>query len=224
MNKGKGPKYQFYGRRKGIKIRARQSQLLETLLPKIRITPQSASRLIADAGELWLEIGFGGGEHLAYQAANNPHVTMLGCEPFVNGVAKLLSIIDQQNLENIVVFDDDARYLLPEIPDSSISRAFILYPDPWPKKRHKRRRFINQDNLNQLHRILKPNSRLRIASDIDDYIDWTLHEIQTHGGFDWLAKTPSDWRNPPDDWTSTRYEQKAIREGRVPVYLDFERV
>jgi tRNA (guanine-N7-)-methyltransferase len=174
--------------------------------------------------EVWLEVGFGGGEHLAWQASANPHVGIIGAEPFINGVAKLLSQVEQQDLNNVRIWDDDVRPRLPEIGDGTISRAFLLFPDPWPKSRHHKRRFVNQANLGELHRILKPGAEFRVASDIDDYIRWSLREVMLHGGFEWTAESPDDWRVRPADWPQTRYEAKAIREGRSSAYLTFRRI
>ncbi len=173
--------------------------------------------------ETWLEIGFGGGEHLAAQARANPQTGFIGCEPFINGVAKLLAAIEDEGLGNIRIYDDDARDVLETLADASISRVFLLFPDPWHKKRHNKRRFVSPENLEQLARIMQPGAVLRIASDIPDYIRWSLHHIRNHPDFDWLAECATDWRIRPDDWPPTRYEAKAVREGRTPCYLSFTR-
>ena len=220
----------LYGRRKGKPLSARKARLIETLLPALRF-PVTGDASI-DPGqlfspvrrEIWLEIGFGGGEHLAWQARENPDTGMIGCEPFINGIAKLLGAIEDNKLENIRIHPGDARELLHSLESASLERIFLLYPDPWPKTRHHKRRFVSQETLSQMHRLLKPGGLLRIASDIDDYIRWSLAAIHRHGGFEWLANEPDDWQTRPDDWPQTRYEEKALREGRKPTYLEFERI
>ena len=220
----------FFGRRAGQSLRRNHTRLVAELLPELRLSDDPAAlaepdRLFGRAvKEVWLEIGFGGGEHLAWQAAHNPDIGLIGAEPFINGVAKLLSHIEEQQLDNVRILDDDVRPRLQQIDDASISRAFLLFPDPWPKSRHHKRRFVNQSNLVQLHRILKPGAEFRVASDIDDYVRWTLREVYSHGGFEWLAETPEDWRCRPPDWPQTRYEAKAEREGRSSAYLRFRRI
>jgi tRNA (guanine-N7-)-methyltransferase len=220
----------FFGRRAGPALRKNQARLVAELLPKLRIPDGPAalrqpSKLFpVQVREVWLEIGFGGGEHLAWQAAANPDVGLIGAEPFINGVAKLLSKIEEQQLANIRIIDDDIRPRLQHFPDASISRAFLLFPDPWPKTRHHKRRFINRANLSELRRIMRPGAEFRIASDIGHYIRWTLREVRLHGGFSWLAERPSDWRTRPSDWPQTRYEAKAVRQGRVCTYLRFRRI
>jgi tRNA (guanine-N7-)-methyltransferase len=173
--------------------------------------------------DLWLEIGFGGGEHLVHQAARNPDKGLIGCEPYINGVA-MLSGQDPQGsgVENLRVHPGDVRDLFDVLPEASVGKAFLLYPDPWPKTRHHRRRFVTPEHLEPLARVLKPGAEFRVATDIPDYVRQTLQEVPRHG-FTWLAEGPSDWREPWDDWLSTRYEQKALREGRVPHYLTFRR-
>lgn len=220
----------FFGRRAGQSLRSNHARLVEELLPRVRL-PESSNALADPAAlydpsvrEVWLEVGFGGGEHLAWQAAANPHVGIIGAEPFINGVAKLLSQIEQQGLTNVRIWDDDIRPRFAEFGDATISRAFLLFPDPWPKSRHHKRRFVNQSNLTGLHRILKPGAEFRVASDIDGYISWTLREVMMHGGFEWTAEGPDDWRVRPADWPQTRYEAKAVREGRSSAYLTFRRI
>lgn len=172
--------------------------------------------------ELWLEVGFGGGEHLVHQAAANPDVGLIGCEPYINGVAMLLAKIRDAGVDNLRVHPGDARDLFDVLPEASLSRVFLLYPDPWPKKRHHRRRFVTQEHLEPLARVMTPGAILRVATDIPDYVRQTLQEVPK-AGFDWLAERPRDWREPWGDWLSTRYEQKALREGRVPHYLTFRK-
>jgi tRNA (guanine-N7-)-methyltransferase len=219
----------FFGRRAGQSLRRNHTRLVAELLPQLRVPDRAAvlanplSLFPHSVREVWLEVGFGGGEHLAWQAARNPDVGLLGAEPFINGVAKLLSQVEEQQLSNVRILDNDVRPRLPQIGDGTISRAFLLFPDPWPKSRHHKRRFVNQSNLCQLHRILRPGAEFRVASDIDDYIRWTLREVTRHGGFEWTAEQPDDWRRRPDDWPQTRYEAKAVIQGRASAYLSFRR-
>ena len=171
-----------------------------------------------------LEIGFGGGEHLLHRAHLEPKRGFIGVEPFLNGIAKILAGIDEKDLHNIRLHHGDIHDILTEIPEDSISNIHILFPDPWPKPRHHKRRLIQDDFLVHIHRILKPNGRLRFACDIVSYIDWSLIRIFRHGGFSWSAQTVSDWLTPYTDWPGTRYESKAVREGRTPHYFTFSRV
>ena len=217
----------FFGRRKGKKLRAGQDDLVQNLLPSIRVVPGSdvpGQFPNRHARETWLEIGFGGGEHLAAQARTHRDVNIVGCEPFVNGMAKLLAVIEQERLDNIRVWDDDVTDLLPTLPDASFDRVYILYPDPWPKRRQRKRRLVSDENLEMLARVMKPGSQLRFASDIDDYIGWVLARVLRSPHFRWTATRADDWRVPYEGWPGTRYEAKAIREGRVPSYLTFVRV
>ncbi len=216
----------FFGRRKGKKLRAGHDDLIQNLLPAIRAVPGSAPSSQfpnANARETWLEIGFGGGEHLAHQARTHRDINFIGCEPFVNGMAKLLSAVDDEKLDNIRVWDDDVTKLLPTLPDSCFDRVYILYPDPWPKRRQRKRRLVSDAMLVELARVLKPGGELRFASDIDDYIGWVLARVLRSDHFRWTAKRADDWRTPYEGWPGTRYEAKAIREGRVPSYLTMVR-
>lgn len=172
---------------------------------------------------VWLEIGFGGGEHLVRQAQANPDVAIIGAEPYINGVAMLLGKIRNADVDSLAVHAGDARDLFDVLPDASIARAFLLYPDPWPKKRHHRRRFVTPEHLLPLARVMQPGAILRVATDIADYVRQTLEEVPK-AGFEWLATSAADWREPWDDWQSTRYELKALREDRVPHYLTFRRL
>ncbi len=215
------PDFKFYGRIKGVRLSDRQSNLVDKLLPQLRLDLNQP--LPVGHGDVWLEIGFGGGEHLASQAINNPETAFIGAEPFVNGVAKLLVAVEENNISNLRIHDGDVRVLLPKIPDSSLSRLFLLYPDPWHKTRHRKRRMVNDETITHFHRMLKPGGVFRFASDIEDYVDWTVSVIKKHGGFDFTGKSVQDWRQAPDDWHRTRYEAKAIREGRVPSYITFKR-
>ncbi len=217
----------FFGRRKGKKLRAGQDELVQNLLPAIRVVPaRDIPGQFPDpqARETWLEIGFGGGEHLAAQARAHHDVNIVGCEPFVNGMAKLLAVVEQENLDNIRVWDDDITDLLPTLPAASFDRVYILYPDPWPKRRQRKRRLVSDENLEMLARVMKPGAELRFASDIDDYIGWVLARALRSPHFRWTATRADDWRKPYEGWPGTRYEAKAIREGRVPSYLTLVRV
>ena len=171
---------------------------------------------------VWLEIGFGGGEHLVHMGETYPEIEIIGCEPFMNGVAMLLGKIRKLQTQNVAVHPGDARDLFDVLPDHSISKAFLNYPDPWPKKRHHRRRFVTAEHLEPLFRVLKPGAEFRVATDIPDYVRQTLIEVPK-AGFVWQAEDPQDWSQPWSDWYSTRYEQKALREGRTPHYLTFIR-
>ncbi|MDF1716961.1 MAG: tRNA (guanine(46)-N(7))-methyltransferase TrmB [Antarcticimicrobium sp.] len=226
------PRRNFYGRLKGKTLKKSQKTYLDEDLARLSPGPvgwdENPGRIPLDLEGLfggrpvWLEVGFGGGEHMVHQAALNPDVGIIGAEPYINGVAMLLGKIRRAGVENLAVHPGDARDLMDVLPDNSISRAFLLYPDPWPKARHHRRRFVTQEHLVPLARVLKPGAIFRVATDIPDYVRQTLEEVP-RAGFEWLAERPSDWRAPWGDWISTRYEQKALREGRVPHYLTFRR-
>ncbi|MWD28102.1 tRNA (guanosine(46)-N7)-methyltransferase TrmB [Aquicoccus sp. SCR17] len=222
----------FYGRFKGKALRPAQEAYLEEDLAGLspgavdwesnpEREPLELDGLFGDK-PLWLEIGFGGGEHLVHQARNNPDIGLIGCEPYINGVAMLLGKIREAGVDNLRVHPGDVRDLFDVLPEASVARAFLLYPDPWPKKRHHRRRFVTPEHLEPLARVMRPGAILRVATDIPDYVRQTLEQVPAHG-FDWLAERPADWREPWNDWLSTRYEQKALREGRVPHYLTFRR-
>ncbi len=173
--------------------------------------------------EIWLEIGFGAGEHLAAQAERNPDVGIIGGEVFLNGVASLIRYVGEKNLNNVRVFNDDVRFLLPGIPDKSLSRVFVLFPDPWPKVRHAKRRFIGPENLDVLARTMPEGAELRIASDHPVYIQWVMEQVPPHPCFTWDVKGPEDWQVAPTDHVETRYQKKAIREGRKPAFFRFFR-
>lgn len=223
----------FYGRRHGKKLRPGQAALLAELA---RLAPpgighdENPARTPLDLKALypgrepWLEIGFGGGEHMLAQARANPDVQIIGAEPFINGVAKLLAAIARADVGNIAVTDHDARDLMDVLPEASIARAFLLYPDPWPKTRHHKRRFVNPAQLDQLARVMRAGAELRVATDIADYVRHSLEVIDRDPRFEWTATHPADWRDPWPDWPGTRYEAKALREGRAPHYLTFRRL
>jgi tRNA (guanine-N7-)-methyltransferase len=173
--------------------------------------------------DIWLEVGFGNGEHLAAQAAAHPDIGFIGCEPFVNGVANVLSLIDSGGLTNVRIFDDDVRKLFPVLPDAAFGRIVALFTDPWPKRRHHRRRFIGDDTVAQLVRLLKDDGELRLASDHMGYVDWMLNHLTAQDELIWSARSKHDWAAPPSDWVETRYERKAKAKGNHPVYLGFTR-
>jgi tRNA (guanine-N7-)-methyltransferase len=209
------PKHQFYGRRKGKPLRRHHSDLMERLLPPLSV--DLADPLAGTGERRWLEIGFGGGEHVVHQAALNPDVTIIGAEAFLNGVAKALAHVEEAGVANVRIHYGDARVLLEAMPDQCLERLYLLYPDPWPKERQKKRRFVNPVNLAHFHRLLKPGGLFLFASDITDYVDWTRDHIKTYGGF----HEQGNAAEPFENWTQTRYEAKAFREGRLPAYLSF---
>lgn len=221
-----------FGRRRGRTFTARQQKLVDELLPTLRLpldgTPPLASvlapTLVPGTTIVWLEIGFGGGEHLVAQAIANPNAAVIGCEPFIDGVVKVLSRIEQLGLTNVRLHDDDARDVLRWLPAASIDRAFVLFPDPWPKARHRKRRLVSGPTLGLLARVIKPGAQLRVATDIGDYARTILEAIAHQSAFRWTATCPADWRVQGDDWPVTRYQQKAIREGRCSYFFRFERL
>jgi tRNA (guanine-N7-)-methyltransferase len=219
----------FFGRRKGRPLRKGQQSLIDTLLPRIEIDLPASGKLDPHAlfpqapREVWLEIGFGGGEHLAEQARTNAQAGIIGCEVFLNGIATLLTQVETHDLRNVRVYPEDARDLLDALPERSLDRVFLLFPDPWPKRRHAERRFIQTANLDLLARLMKPGAEFRVASDDPTYIGWALSHVTAHPAFLWTARRPQDWRDRPTDWPPTRYEAKALREGRKPAYFRFVR-
>ncbi len=221
---------QFYGRRHGRPLRPARARLIETLLPGLTLTLEAAGSLEALGAsfepapeELWLEIGFGAGEHLAAQAAERPEIGFLGAEVFVNGIASLLAHIDREGLRNVRIFQGDGRDLLEALPEAALARVAVLFPDPWPKTRHQRRRILQPETLDQLARVLRDGGELRLATDDPDYLTWMLEKTTTHLAFCWLARRAVDWRERPADWPSSRYEQKALARGARPAYLRFRR-
>ena len=225
----------FYGRRRGKSLRPSQKTYLDEDLEALSPgqvswdanpdrVPLALEEVFPGLSETWLEIGFGGGEHLVHQAAQNPGVGIIGAEPYINGVAMLLGKIREADVSNLRVHPGDARDLFDVLPAQSLSRAFLLYPDPWPKKRHHRRRFVTSEHVDPLARCMAKGAELRVATDIGDYARQALQVLTPEHGFRWLAERPGDWRTPWPDWTRTRYEAKAIRENRTPIYLTFERI
>jgi len=225
----------FYGRRHGKTLRPGQKALLETRLAELapkgvgwaenpKRNPIDPGALFGDAREIWLEIGFGAGEHMLHLAASHPDIGIIGCEAYINGVAMLLSGIERAGVSNLAIHPGDARDLMDVLPADSVAKVFLLYPDPWPKTRHHKRRFINPSNLDQLARIMAPGATLRLATDIGDYVRHALELLIRDGRFCWLAEGPADWRESWPGWPGTRYESKALREGRSPCYLTFRRL
>lgn len=222
----------FYGRFKGHNLRDSQQTYLDedlaNLSPGAVSWEENPERENLDVktlfGErpLWLEIGFGGGEHLVHQAALYPDVGLIGAEPYINGVAMLLGKIRDAEVDNLRVHAGDVRDLFDVLPAGSVSKVFLNYPDPWPKKRHHRRRFVTPEHLEALAGVMADGAELRVATDIEDYVRQTLEQVP-RAGFEWTAQSAADWKEPWSDWVSTRYEQKALREGRTPHYLTFIR-
>jgi tRNA (guanine-N7-)-methyltransferase len=218
-----------YGRRKGRPLSARKERLLTELLPRLRLDLKApAPRRLRDlfpvpVGQVWLEIGFGSGEHLLWQAEHHKDVGLIGCEPFINGVASLLGVVDQRGVATIRVHDGDARAVLAWLPGGTIYRIFMLFPDPWPKKRQLKRRLLVPETVKELARVLTPGGELRFASDDGDYAAQALVLIGQSGAFEWLARRPADWQKRSADWPETRYERKAVGQGRKPIYLRFAR-
>ncbi|MBB4266313.1 tRNA (guanosine(46)-N7)-methyltransferase TrmB [Roseospira visakhapatnamensis] len=220
----------FYGRRKGKPLRAGRRALIDQRLPDLS-APRPAEGEILDPRVLfphpvravWLEIGFGGGEHLAAQAAAHPEVGFVGGEAFQYGVAKLVAAVDDAGLTNVRVVADDIRPWLEHLPDACLERIFVLFPDPWPKTRHAKRRMIAPRRLDLFARLLTDDGLLRVATDDRGYVRWTLTHATAHPDFRWTARRADDWRRPPSDHVRTRYEAKALDAGRTPTYLDFRR-
>jgi tRNA (guanine-N7-)-methyltransferase len=218
------PPLRSYGRLKSRPIKPRQAALMASLLPAIRCPgePFDPRILMPAAAAVWLEIGFGGGEHLAAQAAARPDILFLGAEPFLNGVASVLRHIDEGGLSNVRLKDGDARELVAHLPDGCIDRVFILFPDPWPKARHNKRRIVQPEMIAELARVMRPGAPLRFASDVAHYVDWALERFRASPDFRWIAERADDWRKPPADHVTTRYEEKKLGDC-APVFLDFVR-
>jgi len=222
----------FFGRRHGKPLRPRQKALRDTVLGPLRINPDEAAPadlrtlFTAPVGAVCLEIGFGGGEHLLHEAARCPDTGFIGVEPFINGMAKMLGRLEHMpdRRRHIRLYDEDATQLLDWLPDASLEGIDLFYPDPWPKKKHWKRRFVNARNLSRFARVLQKGALLRFASDIDTYVNWTLLHVRNHPAFSWQAQSAADWHTPYEAWPGTRYEAKALHEGRKPAYLTFQRV
>jgi tRNA (guanine-N7-)-methyltransferase len=218
----------LHGRRRGKKLRAHQATLLNMALPRLSL---DISQPLSDpAGlfpnrptALWLEIGFGGGEHLAAEADTNPNTGYIGCEAFLNGIAKALALIEAGSLRNVRLYNGDARTVIEALPGASLDGVYLLYPDPWPKRRHRGRRFLSSEMLIRLARVMRHGAELRFATDIDDNAGWTLAHMLRSPDFRWVASDSGDWQRPWAGWTGTRYDAKALRAARKPVYLTFRR-
>ena len=229
------PRRQLYGRRSGRPLRPARARLVESLLPRLSLTLETAASArglaaLFETGpekrgpeELWLEIGFGAGEHLAAQAAARPEIGFLGVEVFVNGIASLLARIEAAGLRNVRIYQGDGRDLLEALPEALLTRVSVLFPDPWPKIRHRRRRIIQAATLDHLARVLRDGGELRLATDDPDYLTWMLEKTTAHPAFEWRARRAADWRRRPADWPPSRYEQKALARGATPTYLRFRR-
>jgi tRNA (guanine-N7-)-methyltransferase len=225
-----GRRRTLYGRRLGRPLKQGREAALAEWLPKLAVALPTQGRLDPaslfgqEFDDLWLEVGFGSGEHLLAQAAAQPRTGIVGCEPFINGMAALLAEIAREpaRAANIRVLMDDARPLIAALPDASLGRVFVLFPDPWPKSRHHKRRFIGPENLVDLARVMKDGAELRVASDHADYVEWTLDHLRADPAFT-LNRPQSEWRDRPADWPETRYEAKARAQGRAPVFLAFRR-
>jgi tRNA (guanine-N7-)-methyltransferase len=220
----------LHGRRHGRALSRTRRNVLAERLPALglslpvdgqRLDPQLLFR--GAVSRIWLEIGFGAGEHLVGQALAHPDVGCIGCEPYISGIAALLTRVEKLGLERVRVFPDDARLLLSCLGDASIDRVFILFSDPWPKRRHHRRRFIRLDTVVELSRVLRPGGELLFATDDMDYVRWTLGLLTDSDALEWCARRPLDWRDPPAGWVQTRYQMKALARGARCVYLRFRR-
>lgn len=225
------PLRRLWGRAQGRPLSTYQSELVDRFLPLVALptAPNELQNLINGDQAVNLEIGFGGAEHLLHKAASDKDAIYIGVEPFLNGVAKALAGIDKNNLGNVRLHHGDVRDVLDRLPDACLDNAYILFPDPWPKPRHFKRRLIQQELINGLFRVLKPGGRLYFASDITSYVDWALIRILRYrdpsgGRFDWPAKNARDWMQSYPDWPGTRYEAKAFREGRTPHYFTFHKL
>ncbi len=224
------PRRAFFGRRKGHALRKGQASLIDDLLPDLSIDiSQPASNKLhslfpVPVKKIRLEIGFGGGEHLLHEAKSNPGIGHIGCDPYLNGMAKLLAAIRTNGVKNIRLHHGDALELLDWLPENVLDRVDILYPDPWPKRRHWKRRFISEDRIERIARVLSAGGDARFSTDIEDYAEWALLRFMRSPFFSWTAEQADDWRKPWRDFPGTRYEAKAIKEGRRPTYLRFQRL
>lgn len=218
-----GPDKHFYGRRKNRLIRDTRSAALEQVIAQFAMSQAQDVHDLCDRRKLWLEIGFGGGEHLAAQAKANPDITLIGCEPFINGVSSLARTVIDDAIGNIRLWLDDALPVLQALPDHALDRVFLLFPDPWPKCRHHKRRFIQPHTLELLARVIRPAGKLVLATDDANLAQWMLLHTVQNDGFVWDNAENGDWRTVPDGWVETRYQQKAAQQGRLAHYMLFTR-
>jgi tRNA (guanine-N7-)-methyltransferase len=226
-HEGPIPARALYGRSRGKALRKGQKRLLAEALPLFSIAPNDLAEgrvFTQKPGEVWLEIGFGAGEHLVEQAKANPDVGILGCEPFLNGIVAALARLKREDVSNVRLRHGDAQAVIEAVPDAFFSRVFVLYPDPWPKRRHNKRRLIAQGVIDALARVMRKGAELRFATDIDDYAGWTLTRFLASQHFRWAAAQADEWRRPWPEWRPTRYEAKARSENRRSVYLTFVRL
>ena len=219
----------YYGRRRGKVLRPDRKSAYEEIMQWARIELPAGDSIIDPRSlfdfpvkEVWLEIGFGNGEQLVHQAINNPDIGLIGCEPFMNGVAGLCRDMRDHKLRNIRVFQDDVRLLMPRLTEKSISKLFLLNSDPWPKTRHHRRRVVQTENLDAFHRLLKPGAEFRLSSDVPSLNAWQLEKTFLHPGFEWLATCAADWRTRPADMLGTRYQAKGLVQGRETMFFNFK--
>ncbi len=217
-----------FGRIKARPIKPRQAALMDTLLPAVAVPdpetgPLDPQALMSEATEVWLEIGFGGGEHMAAQAARRPDALVIGCEPFLNGVASALRHIDEQGLKNVRIHADDARDVVDALPDASVDRVLILFPDPWHKARHNKRRLLQDETAVEIARLLKPGGKVRFVTDWLDYAEWALERLERTPGLERIGPSDQDWFVPPADHVVTRYEEKKLGD-TTPVFLEYRRV
>jgi tRNA (guanine-N7-)-methyltransferase len=216
----------FFGRRRGKQLRAGRAGVVAEALPRLAVDPEAlpadlTALFEAPVSEVRLEIGFGGAEHLLHRAQERPDAGFIGVEPFVDGMAKGVAGVERLGLKNVRLFADDAVLLLDVLPEASLSGVDLLYPDPWPKTRHWKRRFVSDRNLARLARVMRAGALFRFASDIESYVAWTLAHVRRSPDFEWTAERAAHWRAPWPGWPGTRYEAKAIREGRRGTYLTF---
>lgn len=216
----------LWGRAQGRPLSQRQAELVETHLPKVSVSKAAPFGHLSERSDIWLEVGFGGGEHFLHMAKTYPDMGIIGIEPFLNGVAKAVTGIVDDGLSNAALHHGDARDIMDEMPDACLSKIFVLFPDPWPKARHFKRRLLSAEFIAEIYRLLKPGGTFRFASDIISYVDWTLERVDAFEtsdgkGFIWEPKDANAWREPYADWPGTRYEAKAHREDRVCHYFEF---
>lgn len=216
-------KYRFYGRRFSRPLRNNEKDLLDSVKEQYFIDEDAFANDNLPA-KLCLEVGFGDGEHLIWQALQNPDVTFIGADPYINGVAKLLKKLTANKVSNVKIFAEDVRYIAEKLPDASLEKIFVLFPDPWHKKRHHKRRIVSPENLDVFARLLKPGGELRLATDDENYLNWMMHHLMQHGDFSWAATTVNDWVEKPEGWPETKYELKAKEQGRTSTFLKFKRV